>query len=69
MWIVVMLLMSPVYVGLIVGGRTAMKRGRDNDRPGLRALGVGLVGSGVVIALLCLLSYPIFGIGLTTVSE
>ena len=47
MWIVVMLLMSPVYVGLIVGGRVAMKRGRDNDRPGFRALGVGLVGSGV----------------------
>ena len=69
MWIVVMLLMSPVYVGLIVGGRVAMKRGRDNDRPGFRALGVGLVGSGVLLIVLCLLSYPILGVGLTTVSE
>lgn len=67
MWIAVLVLMSPLYVGLIIGGRAAMKRGRD--RPGLYALGIGSFWLGVIVIIVLLLSYPILGIGLTTVSE
>lgn len=67
MWIVVLVLMSPVYVGLIVGGRAAMKRGRD--RRWLYTVGVGSLLMGVTVLIALLLSYPILGVGLTTVSE
>ena len=67
MWLATLALMSPVYVGLIVGGRTAMKRGRD--KPWLYAAGIGAFWAGVAVLIVLLLSYPILGIGLTTVSE
>ena len=67
MWIAILVLMSPVYVGLIVGGRVAMKRGRGT--PWLYAAGIGTFWAGVAILIVLLLSYPILGVGLTTVSE
>ena len=67
MWIAVLVLMSPVYVGLIVGGWTAMKRGRDTPWP--YATGIGAFWAGVAVLIVLLLSYPILGVGLTTVSE
>ena len=66
MWIAVLVLMSPLYVGLIVGGRTAMKRGRDT--PWLYAAGIGAFWAGLAMLIVLLLSYPILGIELTTVT-
>ena len=67
MWLAVLVLMSPLYVGLIVGGQAAMKRGRDT--PWLYTVGIGAFWAGVAMLIVLLLSYPVLGVGLTTVSE
>ena len=51
-WVALMLMLAPFYVGLIVGGGAAMRFGRERDRPGLRAIGLGAFWAGVMILML-----------------
>ena len=57
-WVVLMLTLAPFYVGLIVGGGAAMRFGREHDRPGLRAIGLGAFWAGVMILMLGVIAFP-----------
>ena len=61
MWLIVMVMLAPVYVGLIVVGRALMKKHRDSGESWRRALGGVLVGTGALVLVLGILTYPIFG--------
>ena len=57
-WVVLMVMLAPLYVGLIVGGLAAMRGGREHDRPGLRAIGLGAFWAGVMVLVMGILPLP-----------